>query len=225
VNLALSNRGFGSCSGMVSPDNTKFIVNIPKNASSYILNWTVRHKWKTAVVTDNSWPDLNEIVVVLRDPLSRWISGMSQYLKTYILCPVGPNGPVFPGMQSGAEDYSMAADDFIGLYNQSTERLIFDNVFRFDDHVWPQHDFFEHIRPNLPRRYFLLDKNFDANFSSSLALDTMTNLDRNDGNDNPDTKKLHEFLQHRLNTRPELAQRVRKAYTRDYEIIDQIFNK
>jgi len=225
VNLALSNRGFGSCSGMVSPDNTKFIVNIPKNASSYILNWTVRHKWKTAVVTDNSWPDLNEIVVVLRDPLSRWISGMSQYLKTYILCPVGPNGPVFPGMQSGAEDYSMAADDFIGLYNQSTERLIFDNVFRFDDHVWPQHDFFEHIRPNLPRRYFLLDKNFDANFSSSLALDTMTNLDRNDGNDNPDTKKLHEFLQHRLNTRPELAQRVRKAYAEDYEIIDQVFNK
>jgi hypothetical protein len=210
---------------MVSPDNTKFIVNIPKNASSYILNWTVRHKWKTAVVTDNSWPDLNEIVVVLRDPLSRWISGMSQYLKTYILCPVGPNGPVFPGMQSGAEDYSMAADDFIGLYNQSTERLIFDNVFRFDDHVWPQHDFFEHIRPNLPRRYFLLDKNFDANFSSSLALDTMTNLDRNDGNDNPDTKKLHEFLQHRLNTRPELAQRVRKAYAEDYEIIDQVFNK
>lgn len=225
MNLALSNRGFGSCSGMVSPDNTKFIVNIPKNASSYILNWTVRHKWKTAVVTDNSWPDLNEIVVVLRDPLSRWISGMSQYLKTYILCPVGPNGPVFPGMQSGAEDYSMAADDFIGLYNQSTERLIFDNVFRFDDHVWPQHDFFEHIRPNLPRRYFLLDKNFDANFSSSLALDTMTNLDRNDGNDNPDTKKLHEFLQHRLNTRPELAQRVRKAYAEDYEIIDQVFNK
>ena len=225
MNLALSNRGFGECSGMISPDNTKFIVNIPKNASSYVLDWTTRFNWKTAVVTNDTWPDLKEIVVILRDPLSRWVSGMSQYLKTYVLCPVGPNGPVFPGMIEGAEDYSMTADDFTSLYNQTTERLIFDNVFRFDDHVWPQHDFHEHIRPNLPRRYFMLDKNFDANFASSLELSTVTNLDRNDGNDNPDTKKLHEFLRYRLNIRPELGERVQKAYARDYEIIKQVFNQ
>ena len=225
MNLILSNRGFGECSGIVSPDNTKFIVNIPKNASSYVLDWTTKFKWKTAVVTDDNWPDLKEIVVILRDPLSRWISGMSQYLKTYILCPVGPNGPVFPGMMAGTEDYSITADDFISLYNQTTERLIFDNVFRFDDHVWPQHDFYNHIRPDLPRLYFLLDKNFDANFASSLGLETVDNLDRNDGNTNPDTKKLHEFLQHRLNIRPELRERVQKAYARDYELIQQVFNQ
>jgi len=225
VNLALSNRGFGECSGMISPDNKQFIVNIPKNASSYVSNWTERSRWKNAVVTDDTWLDLDEIVVVLREPLSRWVSGMSQYLKTYILCPIGPNGPVFPGMRSGAEDYAMTADDFIAVYNQSTERLIFDNVFRFDDHVWPQHDFYEHIRPNLPRRYFLLDKNFDANFASGLALEFIDNLDRNDGSADINTKKLQEFLQHRLNTRPELRERVQRAYARDYEIIKQIFNK
>jgi hypothetical protein len=225
VNLALSNRGFGEYSGIVSPDNTKFIVNIPKNASSYVLDWTVRSKWKTAVVTNNTWPDLKEIIVVLRDPLSRWVSGMSQYLKTYILCPIGPNGPVYPGMMEGAEDYVMTADDFIALYNQSTERLIFDNVFRFDDHVWPQHDFYEHIRPNLPRRYFMLDRNFDVNFASGLGLEFIDNLDRNDGSANADIKKLHEFLQHRLNTRPELCERVQRVYARDYEIIKQVFNQ
>ena len=225
MNLALSNRGFGECSGIVSPDNKKFIVNIPKNASSYVLDWTRQSGWKTAVVTDGTWPDLDEIVIILRDPLSRWVSGMSQYLKTYILCPIGPNGPVFPGMIQGAEDYGMTADDFINLYNQSTERLIFDNVFRFDDHVWPQHDFYEHIRPNLLRQYFMLDKNFDANFSSSLGLEFIDNLDRNDGTTNADTKKLHEFLQHRLNTRPELRERVQKAYARDYKIIKQVFNQ
>jgi len=210
---------------MISPDNKQFIVNIPKNASSYVSNWTERSRWKNAVVTDDTWLDLDEIVVVLREPLSRWVSGMSQYLKTYILCPIGPNGPVFPGMRSGAEDYAMTADDFIAVYNQSTERLIFDNVFRFDDHVWPQHDFYEHIRPNLPRRYFLLDKNFDANFASGLALEFIDNLDRNDGSADINTKKLQEFLQHRLNTRPELRERVQRAYARDYEIIKQIFNK
>jgi hypothetical protein len=225
VNLALSNRGFGDCSGVVSPDNKKFIVNIPKNASSYVLDWTHRSGWKTAVVTEDTWPDLNEIIVVLRDPLSRWVSGMSQYLKTYILCPIGPNGPVFPGMMEGADDYGMTADDFIALYNQSTERLIFDNIFRFDDHVWPQHDFHEHIRPKLPRQYFMLDKNFDENFAEYLGLELMADLDRNDGNDNPDTKKLHEFLQHRLNTRSELRERVQRAYARDYEIIKQVFEQ
>jgi len=225
VNLALSNRGYGTCSGVVSPDNTKFIVNIPKNASSYVLDWTRQFGWKTAVVTDGNWPDLNEIVVILRDPLARWVSGMSQYLKTYILCPIGPNGPVFPGMLEGKEDYSMTADDFIALYNQSTERLIFDNVFRFDDHVWPQHDFYEHIRPQLPRQYFMLDNNFDVNFATRLGLESMLNLDRNDGNANADTKKLHEFLQHRLNTRPELRERVQRAYARDYEIIKQVFDQ
>lgn len=225
MNLALSNRGFGECSGMISPDRKKFIVNIPKNASSYVSNWTERSRWKTAVVTDDTWLDLDEIVVVLREPLSRWVSGMSQYLKTYILCPIGPNGPVFPGMMEGAEDYAMTADDFIAVYNQSTERLIFDNVFRFDDHVWPQHDFYEHIRPNLPRRYFLLDKNFDANFASGLALEFIDNLDRNDGSADINTRKLQEFLRHRLNTRPELRERVQRAYARDYKIIKQIFNQ
>ena len=225
MNLALTNRGFGNCSGVVSPDNTKFIVNIPKNASSYVLDWTRRLNWKTAVVTDSNWPDLKEIIVILRDPLSRWVSGMSQYLKTYILCPIGPNGPVFPGMIEGEEDQAMNADDFIALYNQSTERLIFDNVFRFDDHVWPQHDFYEHIRPNLPRRYFMLDRNFDVNFASGLGLEFIDNLDRNDGSANADIKKLHEFLQHRLNTRPELCERVQRVYARDYEIIKQVFNQ
>ena len=225
MNLALSNRGFGDCSGLVNPDNTKFIVNIPKNASSYILDWTVKSKWKTAVVTNDTWPDLNEMIVVLRDPLSRWVSGMSQYLKTYILCPIGPNGPVFPGMAIGDEDYGMTADNFIALYNQSTERLIFDNVFRFDDHVWPQHDFYEHIRPDLPRRYFMLDQTFDTKFASALGLEIIENLDRNDGNANPDIKKLHEFLQHRLNTRPELRERVQRAYAKDYEIIKRVFEQ
>ena len=112
MNLALVGRGYGENSGMLSPDRKKFIVNIPKNASSYILDWTRAHAWITATL-DNNWPDVEEIIVVLRDPLNRWISGMSQYLKSYILCPVGPNGPVFTGMTEGAEDYAMSADNFI----------------------------------------------------------------------------------------------------------------
>lgn len=221
MNPALVGRGYGANSGMLSPDKKKFIVNIPKNASSYILDWTRAHSWLTATLDDN-WSEVDELIVVLRDPLNRWISGMSQYLKSYILCPIGPNGPVFPGMFQGADDYAMSADDFIAEYNQTTERLIFDNVYRFDDHVWPQVDFVQHLRPNLPRKYFLIDKEFDVNFGGYLNLTFMPNLDRNNGSDNMDTKKLNEFLRHRLNTRPELVDRVKRAYSADYEFIKNV---
>jgi hypothetical protein len=221
MNPALVGRGYGENSGMLSPDRKKFIVNIPKNASSYILDWTRAHAWITATL-DNNWPDVEEIIVVLRDPLNRWISGMSQYLKSYILCPVGPNGPVFPGMTEGTEDYAMSADNFITAYNQTTERLIFDNVYRFDDHVWPQKDFVQNLRPHVPRTYFMIDKEFDAKFGSYLNLTQLPNLDRNDGSDNLDTKKLNEFLRHRLNTRPELVDRVKRAYSADYEFIKNV---
>jgi hypothetical protein len=219
----LADRGFGYGSGLVSPDQTRFIVNIPKNASSYILDWTGNFGWSTSLAPDCD--SLTEIIVVLRDPVQRWISGMAQYLKTYILCPVGPNGPVFPGMLTGKEDYGMSADDFVNLYNDLVERLIFDVVFKFDDHVWTQHDFFKDIYPAIPRTYFLLDKDFNKKFADHLKIEFIDGLDLNRGDENPDQKKLNEFLKHRLNTRPELQERVRRAYAQDYKMIKQVFNQ
>lgn len=221
MNLALLNRGYGPNSGIISPDKTQFIVNIPKNASSYILSWAQAHNWFTAVLSDDNWLEINELIVVLRDPLQRWVSGLAQYLKTYILCPVGPNGPVFPGMHYSKDDYGMSADDFIAGYNQNTERLIFDNVYRFDDHVWPQIDFVQHLRPDLPRKYFLINPEFNVKFGNYLGLTPMSGLDKNNGNDNEDTKKLNSFIKQRLNIRPELVDRVKRAYAIDYEFIEK----
>jgi hypothetical protein len=217
----LADRGFGYGSGLLSPDQSRFIVNIPKNASSYLLDWTGNFGWSTSLAPNCD--GLTEIIVVLRDPVQRWISGMAQYLKTYILCPVGPNGPVFPGMAPGREDYAMSADDFVDLYNDLVERLIFDVVFKFDDHVWTQHDFFKDIYPAIPRTYFLLDENFNKKFADHLKIGFVDGLDSNSGDDNPDQKKINEFLKHRLNTRPELIERVQRAYARDYKIIQQAF--
>ena len=68
----------------------------------------------------------------------------------------------------------------------------------------------------------MIDKEFDAKFGSYLNLTQLPNLDRNDGSDNLDTKKLNEFLRHRLNTRPELVDRVKRAYSADYEFIKNV---
>lgn len=216
----LASRGYGYGSGILSPDHDRFLVNIPKNASSYMLDWANRHGWTSAVVVDSN--DIKEIIVCVRDPVQRWVSGVGQYLTSYVLNVTGAysweTGP-------GPDDQQISGDDFIANYNQVVERLLFDNLARLDDHVWPQVAFFENLLPAVPRKFFYIDQDFDQRIGKYLGFDPISNLDRNRADSNPNTHKIQTFIRHRLNIRPELEQRVRKAYARDYELIKQVFNQ
>ena len=218
----LASRGYGYGSGMLSPDHNRFLVNIPKNASSYMLDWTNRHGWTSAVIDATSAWNIREMIVCVRDPVQRWISGVGQYLTSYVLNVTGAysweTGP-------GPNDQQISGDDFVADYNQVVERLLFDNLSRLDDHVWPQIEFFEHLIPTVPRKFFYIDQSFDQCIGEYLGFDPVSNLDRNRADSNPHTHKIQTFIRHRLNTRPELEQRVIKAYARDYELIKKIFNK
>jgi len=214
----LVDRGFGYGSGTLSPDLSQFIVNIPKNASSYMLDWARRHQWMTTVADDHS-DTITEMIVILRDPLDRWVSGIVQYLNTYILSVQGPNGPVFPDEPYSPHNWPMDAVQWIDAYNQTTERLIFDVVNRFDDHVWPQHEFVENLLPAVKRKYFLLDHNFDAAIADYLGFAPYPDLDSNSAGNNANMRLLQKFFVDRLQQRPDLAQRVIKAYAKDYELI------
>jgi hypothetical protein len=146
---------------------------------------------------------------------------MGQYLTSYVLNVTGAydyrTGP-------GPHDQQISGDEFIASYNQVVERVLFDNLERHDDHVWPQHEFFKDLLPDVPRKYFYLDKDFDKEFSAYLNFNAITGLDRNKGDTNPDTEKVRQFIEHRLNTRPELKQRVIDAYALDYKLIEEKFN-
>jgi len=214
----LVDRGFGYGSGTLSPELSQFIVNIPKNASSYMLDWARRHQWMTTVADDHS-DTITEMIVILRDPLDRWISGIVQYLNTYILSVQGPNGPVFPDEPYSLYNWPMDAVQWIDAYNQTTERLIFDVVNRFDDHVWPQHEFVENLLPAVKRKYFLLDHNFDAAIADYLGFAPYSDLDSNSAGNNANMRLLQKFFVDRLQQRPDLAQRVIEAYAKDYELI------
>lgn len=215
-------KGYGYGSGVLSPTGSQFIVNIPKNASSYILDWAGRFHWHASEIL--SHPDnsvVQEVIVVLRDPLQRWISGMGQYLTSYVLNVTGAysweTGP-------GPFDQQMTGDEFIAQYNQVVERLLFDNLERHDDHVWPQIEFFERLLPGVPRTYFYLDSTFDEKFANYMKFSKIDGLDRNSGDTNPDTEKVQQLIKQRLNIRPELKQRVIDAYARDYKLIKEVFN-
>ena len=219
----LADRGYGYGSGILSPTHDRFVVNIPKNASSYLLDWGNHHGWTAAEINNIDYSHtLQEVIVVLRDPMQRWISGIAQYLTGYVLNVTGAysrdTGP-------GPNDQQISADTFIEEYNQVVERLLFDNLNRFDDHVWPQCNFFQDLMPHVPRKFFYIDQNFDSNIGAYLGFLPRSGLDRNNGDSNPDTGKIQHFIRTRLNTRPELQERVHRAYAQDYKIIKQVFNQ
>ena len=219
----LAKRGYGYGSGVLCPTQNRFLVNIPKNASSYLLDWASQHGWSGAQVGDQAnWNHLQEVIVVLRDPVQRWISGVGQYLTSYVLNVTDAysweTGP-------GPDDQQISGDEFIANYNPVVERLLFDNLSRFDDHVWPQHEFFENLLPNVSRKFFYIDQDFDNSIGNYLNFTPLNNLDKNSADSNPETFKIQNFIRQRLNTRPELKQRVIDAYARDYELIQQVCQK
>ena len=215
----LADKGFKYGSGLVNPDRTCFIVNIPKNASSFLLNWSQENRWTVAHAGDVA-QTLQEIIVVLRDPMERWISGFAQYVSGNILhakrfysTDTGP-GPNFQ---------YMSAVEFVKNYNPLTERLMFDNLELFDDHVWPQQIFFKDLLPNLPRKYFCINPDVNHQLQTYLGwLPASENLDRNDSNHDSDKKLIKQFLRDRLKQVSELEKTILDAYVEDYKLIEQI---
>jgi len=221
----LASRGFGYGSGLLSPTCDQFLLNIPKNASSYLLDWGTRQGWTNAIVGDTcDWHRCKEIIVVLRDPLERWISGIAQYINTYILSVVGPNTPRRDRTLLLSENRPMTAAEFIELYNQATERLIFDQINRFDDHVWPQLDFFKDLLPAAEKKYFYVDKNLTKNISQHLSWPIYHDLDGNQGESSDSIKLLQQFFKKRLIDRPDLTQQVKNAYAEDYYLIQSVLS-
>jgi hypothetical protein len=217
----MADKGFEYGSGLVNPDRTRFIVNIPKNASSFLEHWSHENQWTVACASDVA-QTLQEIIVVLRDPVERWISGFAQYASGNIL-----HAKRFYSTDTGpGPDFQyMSAVEFVNNYNPLTERLVFDNLELFDDHVWPQHVFFKDLLPDLPRRYFYINENVNHQLQTYLEwAPASENLDRNDSNNDSDKKLIKQFLRDRLNQILELKKTILDAYVEDYKLIEQIKN-
>lgn len=75
-----ANRGMYLGEGLFSPDKKYFYINIPKNASSSIKNELTKLGWDFGHIRE--FPKAQPIVV-LRDPVERWISGIAEYLLMY----------------------------------------------------------------------------------------------------------------------------------------------
>ena len=223
---SLADRGFVAGTGRISPDGSKFLLSIPKNASSFLGEYASMHGWTMSIANDSScnWKQIEEMIVVLRDPIDRWVSGFAQYLITYIFYVYGPNTKFLGNKKIEEYDYDFTVDEFIKQYNQLSERLIFDNLFRFDDHVWPQHKFALGFLPGVTRKYFYMDHDFERKISDYLQFDLSKTVDihRNSSENNQTIKSIQNFLWSRLELRPPLLARIKHVYHNDYELINQL---
>jgi hypothetical protein len=220
--LTRNYSGYGG--GLLSPDCRRFYVNISKNASSYMVDTLSRQGWTAAVYGKNdcSWDQIEKMLIILREPVDRWCSGVAQYLMTRILNSVGYQSHFDDESVYRTEDMPLSAPAFLAAYNNIIERFIFDNLDLLDDHVWQQHEFFRNILPDVDKHYIVIDDNLDQKLQA-WGLQTFSDADRNSSSQSLDQSVLKEFFQKKLNSRPDLMKMVRNTYARDYEIISQIW--
>ena len=185
----------GRC--MSHPNSDLMYVNISKNASS----WT-----KPLLKEDWGWKFCNyhtdkinkTAIVVLRDPVDRWITGIAEYLASY--------------------------HPTASLHNFETLDLIFDRVV-FDDHTERQVNFIHGL--DTDRCIFLwCDSNYRQNFSSLLAEYGMPNeyfnYDyQNVSETNPTRKRFKQIFSKEIEN-SKYMESIKNYFEADYQLINQV---
>jgi len=196
--------------GMLSPDGKSFYVNIPKNATSFITQWLSENNWKFPPGGNA----VEEVVVVLRDPIERFVSGFCQYIQGSIL---------YPTFGNIGQPFSIKE---LTNYWPMVERFMANQVVWFDDHTWFQHYYIKDVLPNIPRRYFWLDK-------TQLTIDLKQAYNLNDPSPQvlADTNvskgeaiEIQQLIRGSLDN-PVILERVKEILAPDYAIISKALTK
>jgi hypothetical protein len=77
-----ANKGHSFGEGLISPDRNFLLFKIPKNASTFLVDNLTKLDWEHVNFEDYLESKVKTIVI-LRDPISRWISGVVEYLFLY----------------------------------------------------------------------------------------------------------------------------------------------
>jgi hypothetical protein len=187
---------FGEC--WSHPDSEYMYVNIPKNATS----------WTKPNLQDWGWENynyhtdgLNKLaLVVLRDPVDRWISGIAEYLYLY------------------HRDWNN------GAFTQPMFDLIFDKI-AFDDHTERQVYFLEGL--DIERCvFFKFGPEYRQNFSRFLIERGMPNrynqYEYQHVSDlEPVRRNYKEIFCNAINNSKYLYQ-LQQYFKPDYELINQV---
>jgi len=200
--LNLISRGHNVGGGLISPDGNYFFLSIPKNASVFVSSVLHQNNWQFG---DLSTYRGQNVFCVIRDPVERWLTGMSTYISANIL----------------GENYG--SEKFISDYNELVERFIFDNIV-FDDHTTPQIEFVNFVPAGKNIKFFYADKNqLLDNLSRYVGCDLKYDLritNDNAAKNNFDTNNLVNFLKKTLTDK--YIDKIKTTYRLDYLLLQAI---
>jgi hypothetical protein len=198
-------RGF-TPGGIFVKDNLVYIP-IPKNSSSYVGQLLLKNNWN---ISNFLTTDLTnkQIIILLRDPVDRWISGMAQYLCSSLL-----------------GRHCRTSDDIIKNWNSIVQDLVFDRII-FDDHTEKQVYFIQSV-PKENCVFFDSAKQPDQAIKQYLAtqdvdLNINIDCDRNKTQGNSYKEILVSFLRHQLAQNPSLTNKLMNTYREDYILWNEI---
>lgn len=148
-----TNKGHSFGEGLASPDRNFFLFKIPKNASTFLVNNLVELDWEH--VNYGDYYDSNvTTMAVLRDPVSRWISGIVEYLFLY-------HKNILDNL---IDPFTF---DYLPLLGEKLAiSLIFEKIV-FDDHTDRQCSFLHDVDIN-NTIWFQFDSNLNKNVSCFL---------------------------------------------------------
>ena len=218
--LKAQGLSFNTNGSYISPDNTYVYLGIPKNASSFISRLLYDNKWKLFIndsnhfITRNTYiptTSVQECFIILRDPIDRWISGITQYLTSF-------------NFKTMLNEEDIAIDLNI---NQETLNILCD-IIDTDDHTLPQHYFFKDLYPHIEKRYFWINDNLKNNILSQYNLiDNDDNAIAINKHNMPDDSiiirnLLKDKITSHINSDNMIIQRIKDYYVQDYKIIDSV---
>ncbi len=189
---------FGEC--MSHPNTDLMYVNIPKNASSWtkpnLKDWGWEHY---NYHTDNLYH--KHAIVVLRDPIERWLSGIAEYMYLY----------------HSSLDVAHFSNCFFDL--------VFTRV-AFDDHTEQQVLFLEKL--DLDNcTFFKCGPQYRELFSHYLNSHGMTNRYfsynyQHVTNDLPERKKFKQIFFQTLEKNSKYITNLNHFFAKDYQLINSI---
>jgi hypothetical protein len=205
-----SNYGHAFGEGMLSPGGEHFFINIPKNASCSIKETLTNLNWEFGNISD--YPEA-KVIVAVRDPVQRWISGISEYLMMY-----------YPYELAQIVDQKF---NCLPLLSQRLALSILFNKITFDDHTERQAMFLRKIKFNRCT-WLKVDENLNKNLANLLTEigypiveSSIVNVNVND-DDSSIKKNLKDLIKLIVEKDDSKHQKLKEWFWCDYQLMEQI---
>jgi hypothetical protein len=196
----LKNRGLHYGGGRIDHSNQYFYLNIPKNASNFLDRLFAHSGWNVANLRDIDSTKIR-CIIVLRDPIERWLTGITQYAMLTLGTSVG--------------------NEFVKNYNSVVEKLLFDQVV-FDDHTMPQYYFFDCVKHHYNIDYFYYDSTVVQRMANRYNLQLDQEFEGNTTQTNTTKKTMMDFLRSQVNQNKNLLEAIKSKYREDYRLINNV---